>query len=53
MTLFRQFQQIGTTVIVATHDRELINEMGIRILELSQGELVRDTQGSYAGEATA
>ena len=53
MTLFRQFQQIGTTVIVATHDRELINEMGIRILELSQGELVRDTQGGYAGEATA
>ena len=45
MTLFQQFQQIGTTVIVATHDRELITQMGIRILELSNGELVRDTPG--------
>ena len=53
MTLFKQFQQIGTTVIVATHDRELINELGVRILELNSGELVRDTDGAdFVGPLT-
>ena len=43
MALFEQFHQIGTTVIVASHDRELINSMGTRIIELAGGRVVRDT----------
>lgn len=49
MTLFQQFRQVGTTVIVASHDRELINSLGIRIIELSQGKLVRDIPGVADG----
>ena len=42
MTLFEQFNQIGTTVIVASHDTELIGVMGFRIIELARGRVVRD-----------
>ena len=42
MKLFEQFNQVGTTVIVASHDRDLIESMGVRIIELDQGRIVRD-----------
>ena len=42
MTLFQQFNAIGATVIVASHDLELIGSLGKRILELSHGTIVRD-----------
>ncbi len=42
MKLFEQFNQVGTTVIVASHDRDLIETMGVRIIELDQGAIVRD-----------
>jgi len=44
MELFEQFKQVGTTVIIASHDRELINSMGIRIIELDHGRLVEPAQ---------
>jgi cell division transport system ATP-binding protein len=43
MDVFRQFNQLGTTVIVASHDRELIESMGLRIIELAQGAIVWDS----------
>jgi len=49
MTLFQQFRQVGTTVIVASHDRELINSLGFRIIELSEGQLLRDMPGVADG----
>jgi cell division transport system ATP-binding protein len=39
MRLFEQFQQVGTTVIIASHERELIEAMGKPIVELSHGAL--------------
>ena len=42
MHLFEQFQQVGTTVLVASHDLALISEMGHRVLTLRQGALVAD-----------
>lgn len=45
MHLFRQFQQIGTTVVVASHDRDLIESMGMRIIELAHGSMVSDQPG--------
>lgn len=42
MQLFEQFNQVGTTVIVASHDRDLIESMGRRIIELDQGAIVSD-----------
>ena len=43
MALFRQFHNVGTTVIVASHDLELIGAMGVRIVELAKGRVAADS----------
>ena len=45
MQLFEQFNQVGTLVIVASHDRDLIESMGMRIIELANGMIVGDRIG--------
>ena len=42
MALFQQFNQVGATVIVASHDLQLIGSLNQRIVELSHGAVVRD-----------
>ena len=42
MRLFAEFQQVGTTVIVASHDLHLIRHMGKRVLVLDHGRLIDD-----------
>jgi len=42
MQLFEQFTQIGTTVIVATHDHNLIARMNHRLIALRAGEIIAD-----------
>ncbi len=39
MDLFRDINASGTTVLVATHDRELIQLVGRRVIQLEQGRL--------------
>jgi cell division transport system ATP-binding protein len=41
MTLFKDINASGTTVLVATHDRELIRRVGRRTIALSQGRVVQ------------
>ena len=40
MNLFRDMNARGTTVLVATHDRELIKWVGRRVIQLAEGQLV-------------
>ena len=40
MNLFREINARGTTVVVATHDRELIRRVGRRALTLDHGRIV-------------
>lgn len=40
MSLFKEINKQGTTIIVATHDRELIRHFGYKILFLQQGKLI-------------
>ncbi len=42
MALFQQFNQVGATVIVASHDLQLIGSLNQRVVELSHGAMVRD-----------
>ena len=42
MTLFRQFNDVGVTIMIASHDIELLKRMGKRVLGLSQGQVVHD-----------
>ena len=39
MNLFRDINASGTTVLVATHDRDLIKWVGRRVIQLEQGQL--------------
>lgn len=39
MDLFIQFNQVGVTVLIATHDLDLVERLGKRRLTLSQGRL--------------
>jgi cell division transport system ATP-binding protein len=43
MNLFREINARGTTVLVATHDRELIRRVGRRTLTLDHGTIVEVT----------
>ncbi|MEA5446130.1 cell division ATP-binding protein FtsE [Gammaproteobacteria bacterium AB-CW1] len=38
--LFERFQQVGVTVMVASHDHRLIRETGRRVLTLEQGQMI-------------
>jgi len=42
MELFVQFNQVGVTVLVATHDIALTEAFGLPVLSLANGRLVRD-----------
>jgi cell division transport system ATP-binding protein len=42
MQLIYRINRTGTTVVVATHDREMVDKMRRRVIELNQGRLVRD-----------
>jgi cell division transport system ATP-binding protein len=51
--LFRQLNDQGVTVVIASHDLTLIRSMGKRVLVLSRGVLVDDIPGAdIAGSAT-
>ena len=48
MKLLDQINRDGTTVVMATHDATVVDQMRRRVIELSNGELVRDqAQGVY------
>lgn len=40
MGVFEQFQKVGVTVLIASHDKSLISQMGHRVLTLDHGRLV-------------
>ena len=44
MALFHQFNQVGVTLLIATHDLALVSHFGKRVLRLQQGRLVGDEQ---------
>lgn len=48
MRLLEQINESGTTVIIATHDQQVVDQMRRRVIELSRGQMVRDeARGRY------
>jgi cell division transport system ATP-binding protein len=45
MQLLYRINRAGTTVLVATHDSEMVNKMRRRVIELASGRVVRDEAG--------
>lgn len=51
MQLLYRINQTGTTVVMATHDREMVDKMRRRVIALEGGRVVRDQQRGAYGEA--
>jgi cell division transport system ATP-binding protein len=53
MQLLYRINRTGTTVLVVTHDREMVDKMRRRVIALDEGRLVRDeAAGAYHDEST-
>ena len=51
MQLLYRIQRTGTTVLMATHDREMVDKMRRRVVALEDGRIVRDDRrGGYISE---
>ncbi len=48
MLLFAQFQQVGTTVLIASHDLPLVKRLRKRVLVLDHGRLIDDFRPQVA-----
>jgi len=48
MKLLKRINDTGTTVVMATHDRGIVDAMRKRVIELERGEIIRDqARGVY------
>ncbi|HEV7958754.1 MAG TPA: cell division ATP-binding protein FtsE [Acidimicrobiales bacterium] len=48
MALLERINRTGTTVVMATHDKSLVDRMRRRVVELDRGEVIRDqVRGVY------
>lgn len=48
MKLFNRINRLGTTVVVATHDKEMVDSMRKRVIAIEAGRIVRDqARGVY------
>jgi len=48
MSLFKKVNEKGTTILMATHNREIVDLYKARVLELEKGKIIRDEkEGKY------
>ena len=52
MRLFERINRTGTTVVIATHDAGIVDQMRRRVVELDHGTLVRDQARGVYGYGT-
>lgn len=51
MDIFSKVNHMGTTVVMVTHDQQLVDMMNKRVIEIVDGKIVRDEQqGGYDDE---
>jgi cell division transport system ATP-binding protein len=44
MTLLDRINLSGTTIVMATHDRSIVDRMQKRVVEIRSGKIIRDAQ---------
>ena len=49
MLLFQKINELGTTVLIVTHEKELVNAFSKRVVSLSDGCLISDGMDGYYG----
>jgi cell division transport system ATP-binding protein len=50
MKLLDRINRIGTTVIMATHDVAIVDQMRKRIVQMEDGKIVRDQERGMYGQ---
>lgn len=51
MEIFKEINETGTTIVMATHDKEIVDAMGKRVIAIEKGNIVRDEKiGVYGYE---
>ena len=51
MNLLNDINMRGTTVVVATHAKDIVDQMKKRVIQIDKGEIIRDDKkGGYNGE---
>ena len=53
MTLLKRINELGTTVLVVTHEKDLVNRFDKRVIMLEKGRVVGDGMGKYGVKANA
>ena len=52
MRIFTGINESGTTIVMATHDKEIVDAMGKRVIAIENGVIVRDdAKGVYGYES--
>ena len=47
MLLFEKINQMGTTILVVTHEKELVNAFSKRVVAIDDGRIISDGKGGY------
>ena len=51
MNIFEEINNRGTTIVMATHNREIVNTIKHRVIAIESGKIARDEQrGDYGYE---
>ena len=49
MSLLVKINQLGTTVVVVTHEKDLVDRFGKRVVTIEAGHVINDSVGGYVG----
>ena len=49
MSLLVKINELGTTVLVVTHEKDLVDRFGKRVVTIDSGHVVNDSVGGYVG----
>ncbi len=47
MTLLEKINELGTTMLVVTHERDLVNRFAKRVIAIENGRIISDETGGY------
>ncbi len=47
MTLFEKINELGTTILIVTHEKELVDKFAKRVIVIDRGEIISDQTGGY------
>ena len=50
MTLLEEINKRGTTVVIATHAKDIVDQMQKRVITLENGHIIRHKRGGYSDE---